>query len=180
MDRLEATRTAGQLIRSGARDALPEGDPVRPDELDRGTRLEAALAAHDAHAEQARPLVDERRLRPVVDVQLAGNRLAEPEPELERGLPALVRRESRSPGFTGEDRPEHLLAETAGDHSRDAGRRGHLRSDDLAAHSATAERGAHADLGLECQLALGDQLSPGRPRRTRVDAFHLGEEDEQP
>ena len=110
----------------------------------------------------------------------AGDRLAEAKPELERGLPSLVRREPRPSRLPGEDRPEHLLAVPTGDHGRDAGRGRHLRGDDLAAHPAAPERGADADLGLEGELALGDQLRAGRSGRPRVDAFHLGQENEQP
>src|SRR5438093_7585668 len=53
-------------------------------------------------------------------------------------------REAGSTRLAGEDRAEHLLAMPTGDHSWDAGRRRHLRGDDLAAHTAAPERSAHA------------------------------------
>ena len=50
MHGFEAAGAVGQLVRACARDALAESDPVRPDELDRGTGLEATFAADDSHA----------------------------------------------------------------------------------------------------------------------------------
>src|SRR5207244_1932300 len=116
MHGFETARAGGQLVRTRTRDALAEGDPVRPDELDRRTGLEPALAADDAYTEQARALVHERRLRALVDVQRADDRLAKTKPELEGGRSSLVRIEACSPHLAGDDRPQHLLAEPAGDH----------------------------------------------------------------
>src|SRR5215216_4725642 len=133
MHRLDAA-LPGNLLRAGARDALAENGAVRADELDRRTRLEAALAANDPDAEETRPFLDERAACARVHVEPSGDWLPEAEPELERRRAAIVGRETGPASLTGEDRAEHLVTAATGDHGRDAGRARHLSGEHLAPH----------------------------------------------
>src|SRR5262245_56342092 len=92
MYRLQAAWPVAQLVGAGACDPLAERVAVRADELDGCSRVEAALAADDPDAEQARPALDERAAGALVDVQTPCDRLAEAQPELERGIAAVPRR----------------------------------------------------------------------------------------
>ena len=114
-----------------------------------------------------------------VDVEPAGNGLAEAEPELERRLAAILCGEPRPARLPGEDRAQHVITKPPRDHCRDTGSTRHLRRHDLAPHPSATELGADSDLGLASELALGQELGSRRPRRARIDAFDLGQEDEQ-
>src|SRR5262245_25484835 len=154
MNSLDAAGSLCQLLRSGAGDALPEGDAVWPDELDRRAGIEPALAALDADSEQARAGLDERAAGSLVHVQPPRDRLAEPKPELERRLAVLVRREPGPGSLAGEDRAQHLLAVARCDHRRDAGGARHLGREHLASHASATELGGDAELRLAGQRAL--------------------------
>src|SRR5262245_10896816 len=171
MYRLQAAWPVAQLVGAGACDPLAERVAVRADELDGCARVEAALAADDPDAEQARPALDERAAGALVDVQTPCDRLAEAQPELERGIAAVPRREAGGGCLTGEDRPEHVLAVAGCDHRWYPGCAGHLRREHLAAHSPTPQLGAGAELCLDGQRAFEEQLCPRRARCAGVDAL---------
>src|SRR5207245_376762 len=142
-----------------------EDGAVRADELDRGALLEAPFAADDSHPQQARPFLDERPPRALVDEEPPGDGLTEAKPELEGRLGTLARREARAPILAGHDRAEDRLALPAGDHRRDARGRRHLGRDHLAPHAAAAEVGAGSDLRLPRELSLEQELRARGARR---------------
>ena len=159
---------------------LREDDAVRPDELDCRARLETPLTAHDADPEQARAAcrrVPSSRPRPRAAVPATG--LPNRSQSLNADWPRSSAANRVPRGLAGEDRAEHVLAVpaamTVGIPAAKPSARPHL-----AAHAAPAERRADADLRLERELTLGDQLRARRARCARVHPFDLGQEHEHP
>ncbi len=126
---LEAGRAFADLGRGSAGDSAGERDAVRADELDRVSRVEAAVAADHPHGEQAPSPADDRTPSAVVDVERARRLLGETEPQLVRGELALAAVEARAARLAGEDRAEHVRSRSLGDHRRDPSLGRHPRRD---------------------------------------------------
>ena len=182
MHGLDPARPAGEIGRRRVGDALGEGPAVRADELDGVARLEAPLDLDDADGEQARARAGERTPRALVDVQPAGDGLAVPQPELERGRRLLVRREARAARLARNDRQQDVPA----------ARRPRSPSGSRPTRPAPRRRSCSP-----CRPCRGS--SPRRPRRhgpravpspigsapgvaggAGVDALDLGQQHEQP
>src|SRR5687767_9413797 len=90
---LEAAGPALDVVGPCTCDSLAEDNAVGTDELHRGAGVEPPFAADDADPEQARSFLDQSPACSFVDVEPAGNGLAEAEPQLERRLAAILRGE---------------------------------------------------------------------------------------
>ena len=97
----------------------------------------------------------------LVDHERAVRGLRVLQPQLERAVPGLPRREHRPLAPSLQHRLQRPLAQAVADHRRDPRRRGHVGGDDLRAHPARAQRrGRVADLQLLKRLEVA---SPPRP-----------------
>ena len=164
------------------RDALPDHVALVGD-LDRVADVEAPLDADDPHRQQRRAALAQRAGGARVDPHRAVGRLRVAQPELERRVAALPRREGRALPLAVERARQRVGAQAVGDDRRDPARRGHLGGDDLGAHAAGAERrGRMADLHALERLEVGDLLHERRAgvraRVAGVEAVGVGEQDE--
>src|SRR5205823_3156279 len=121
MHGLDAVGAGSELVGAGARDSLADDGPVEGGELDRIALLERALARDDADREQAPAPGEDRLARAVVDDEPPRCGLRMAEPQLERARRRGGRSESRTAGFSTDDRLDHSVAATGRDHGRDPG-----------------------------------------------------------